>query len=177
MKYLLFCIFCCIVFSSCVKDVDFGDSESIALTPVFELDLIYFTLDEGDFFDEETATARLIVSDTTELRFLDDEFVVDDLKRAEFFFRFSNSIQKDFIAEFQFLNDNDRIRYELTISVQASIDGTPIITEHTEILEGEDIVQLTRTSNVVVNIIIPESIEGLDGLLNLQSKTTYFLEI
>ncbi|HBY68312.1 MAG TPA: hypothetical protein DEG69_11480, partial [Flavobacteriaceae bacterium] len=68
----------------------------ILLTPVVELDLIYFNLTAGDFFDSSTSNPRLTVRDTTELPFLDDGFVQDGLKKADFLFKFTNGIPRRF---------------------------------------------------------------------------------
>ena len=80
----------CLTMVGCVKDTDFSQADDIALTPVIELDLIHFNLTAGDFYDTITATPRLQVIDTTEIRFLDDSEIQDVLKRAEFLFNFTN---------------------------------------------------------------------------------------
>lgn len=174
-------IICLIVIScitaSCVKDTDFDQAEQIALTPEFELDLIYFTVEPGQFQASGGLGESFRVTDTTDIRFLDDNFVVDALTRAEIFFRFTNSIPRDFTTQIEFLNDNDIVRYAFEIPVAGGSVSAPVITEHIEVIEtAEDIAELTRSSQVVISVFVPESPQDLEGTLNLQSKTTYFLE-
>ncbi len=163
--------------SSCIKDTDFDEAEAIALTPVVELDLIYFNLTANDFFDSTTSNPRLTVRDTTELPFLDDGFAQEDLRKADFLFKFTNGIPRRFDVDFQFL-DQENIE---TYSTQTNVDqGTPQnsqLTDFIKIVEGDDLIELTKASKVVVSVTIASSDENLEGELNLKSKTTYYLEL
>jgi len=162
---------------SCVKDTDFSQAEDVTLTPVVELNLIHFDLDASEFFDPITNTPRLTVVDTTEIRFLDDSGFQESLQRAEFFFRFENSIPRSFQTDFLFLDAEGVQTYGTSFPVQAGSNDTPVITEHTENVEGEAILELTSADRVVVSVTIPSANASLTGNLNLQSKTTYYLEI
>lgn len=162
---------------SCIKDTDFDQADDIAPTPIVELDLIYFNIDAGEFFDETTSTPRLTVTDTTEIRFLDDSSIQESLKRAEFFFRFTNSIEREFQVNFQFLSSQNDTTYTTATIVNVGTTANPVVTEFTENVEAEAILDLTQANKVVVSVTIPSSNAQLDGELNLQSKTTYYLEL
>jgi len=172
----IFVAFACMFFTACIKDTDFDQTENIAMTPVVELDLIYFDLRASDFFDTINSTPVLTVSDTTEIRFLDDSDLQESLKRAEFYFKFTNSIPRDFQVDFQFLSENNDTTYVANTSVNEGTIAAPVITEFIENVEGTDILDLTQANKVVVSVTIPSSSENLQGTLNLKSKTTYFLE-
>ncbi|WP_339701684.1 hypothetical protein [uncultured Marixanthomonas sp.] len=167
----------CIILSSCVRDTDFDQTEDISLSPVVELNLIYFNLKASDFFDSVTSTPRLIVRDTTELPFLDDNFVQEDLVKADFLFEFTNSIPRRFDVDFQFLDDSNVETYSTGTGVAQGSSQNIQTTEFTQTVEGNDLIQLTKASKVVVTVTIPSSNENLEGELNLKSKTTYFLEL
>ncbi|WP_115122883.1 hypothetical protein [Marinirhabdus gelatinilytica] len=172
--FILIGAFLCL---SCVKDTNFDDADNIVLTPVVELDLIYFNLNASDFFDTISNTPRLQIIDTTEIKFLDDAFVQEDLERAEFLFNFTNSIPRSFQVGFQFLNEQNDTTYTTQTNVLA---GTALDTEttiFTEAVANEEIMDLTRANKVVVAVTIPSADAALEGMLNLKSKTTYFLEI
>ena len=166
-----------VCFTSCVKDTDFDQADDIVITPVVELDFIYFTLDESDYFNPITGEQRLMVSDTTNLNFLDGTFVQEDLKRAEFLFKFENTAAIDFVTEFKFFSESNVLKYELAIPIPAGSLNAPTLLDHIENIEGQGIIDLTHSRRVVVNVTVPSSIENIEGTLNLQSKTTYFLEI
>jgi hypothetical protein len=175
LLFALICFFCMLL--SCVKDTDFDQADDIALTPVVELDLIFFTLKAADFFDSITQTPRLTVVDTTEIRFLDDAGIQENLKRAEFLFSFTNSISRSFEVDFQFLSEQNDTTYTTQTTVNEGSVTIPETTVFTENIEGEEILQLTQANKVVVSVTIPSADQTLEGALNLQSKTTYFLEI
>lgn len=166
-----------LLFTSCIKDTDFNQTDDITITPIIELDFIHFILNSTDYFDEETGNQRLIVTDTTQLKFLDDDFAREDIKKVEFYFKFNNSISREFITEFQFLKPDNTLKYQVNIPIQAGSVNAPILTEHFETIENDDIRDLTKAEKVVINVIIPSSIENVEGNLELQSKATYFLEI
>lgn len=162
---------------SCVKDTDFDQAENITLTPVVELDLIYFNAEASEFFDPVNNTSILTLRDTTEIRFLDDTGIQESLIRAEFLFNFTNSIPRTFEVEFQFLNEMNEETYMTMTSVAAGTELVPVLTQFIDNVEGEEITQLTMANRVVVSVTIPSSDASLQGVLNLQSKTTYYLEI
>ncbi|MDP2685816.1 MAG: hypothetical protein Q8O62_01260 [Aequorivita sp.] len=161
---------------SCIKDTDFDQTEDIALTPIVELDLIYFNLRADRFFDSINSNPILTVRDTTEIKFLDDTGLQESLKRAEFYFKFTNSIPRSFQVDFQFLSETNDTTYVSGTSVAEGAPATPVITEFIENVEGDDILEITKANKVVVSVTIPSSDENLEGTLNLKSKTTYFLE-
>ena len=172
----IFVVCACLFFTACIKDTDFDQAEDIALTPVIQLNLIYFNLPANRFFDTINSTQILTVRDTTEIRFLDDSTLQESLKRAEFYFKFTNSIPRNFQVDFQFLSEVNDTTYITGTSVSQGTLSSPEITEFIENIEGEDILRLTQANKVVVSVTIPSSNENLEGTLNLQSKTTYFLE-
>ncbi|MBZ0327530.1 MAG: hypothetical protein K8F54_08010 [Altibacter sp.] len=169
-------VFISLLFFSCIKDTDFDQADDIAVTPVIELNLIHFNVTGGDFFDTITSTPILTLRDTTEIRFLDDQEIQESLKRAEFYFKFTNSIPRDFLVNFQFLSEANDTTYETQANVITGSTQAPVITEFVENVEGDAILQLTQASKVVVSVTIPSSSAELEGALNLQSKTTYYLE-
>lgn len=173
---LLFSLtFVMLLFSACIKDTDFDQTDDILVTPVLELDFLFYNLNSESFTDH--GVNNLIVSDTTNFDFLNDEFVVDNLIRAEFFFKYTNSFPVDFITEYRFLDENNELHYEVIIPVAAGTVAAPLITEHIENIEGDDIIALTNAEKVVVNIMASTPVDNLEGNLKLQSKTTYYLII
>ena len=174
LPFLIVCT--SLFFTACVRDTDFDQAEDIALSPIIDLNLIYFDLPAERFFDTITSTPILTVRDTTEIKFLDDGGVQENLKRAEFYFKFTNTIPRDFQVDFQFLSEFNDTTYTTTTTVGSGIIANPVITEFIENVEGDAILQLTQANKVVVSVTIPSSNENLEGILNLKSKTTYFLE-
>ena len=163
-------------FSACVKDTDFDQANDIVLSPIVELDLIYFDLPAITFFDTITSSPILTVSDTTDLPFLNDEEIRLNLRRAEFYFKVTNSIQREFQVVFQFLTEQNEIAYTTQIPIAQGTVASPVITEYIENVEGVALEELTMAEKVAVSVTIPSSNGNLEGTINLQSKTTYYLE-
>ena len=175
--YTLLGIFFLIAFfSACVKDTDFDKADDIVVSPVVELDLIYFDLPAITFFDTIASSPILSVSDTTDLPFLNDQDITDKMNRVEFFFKVTNSIQRDFQVDFQFLTDENEVAYTTQIPVAQGTVASPVITEYIENVEGAALEDLTMAGKVAVSVTIPSSNENLDGTLKLESKATYYLE-
>jgi hypothetical protein len=170
-------VFVLFIVASCVKDTDFNQSEEIIFTPIVKLDLIHFNVTASDFYDEATMSEILTLRDTTELRFLDDVAIQENLVRADFYFKFTNSIPRDFTVGFQFLNEFNEETYFSGTQVNQGTEQAPVITIHEDVVDGTDLEQLTMADKVVVTVNIPSSNATLQGTLNLQSKATYFLEI
>ena len=75
------------------------------------------------------------------------------------------------------MNDNNEVKYELTIPIQDGNTINPVVTEFTEIIENNDLVNLTSATKVVVNTIANSSLNTVDGNLDLQSKATYYIRL
>src|SRR5690606_3941254 len=134
----------CLFFTACIRDTDFDQSENIVLSPVVELDLIYFTLQGTDFFDTINSQPIPTLRDTTLIKFLDDSTLHESLKRAEFYFRFSNSIPRSFVVDFQFLSEANDTTYVAQTTVAEGLPTVPVISEFIDNVEGDDILQLTK---------------------------------
>lgn len=168
-------LFCCL--SSCVKDTDFEQADQITLSPVYELDLVYFTVEPAMFEPSSALGDTFRVTDTTNIRFLDDSFIQESLTRAEVFFKLTNSIPRDFKLEVEFMTLANELQYQFEVPISGGTIDAPVITEQLEVFEtAEALVSLTRSSRLVISVSSPESLGGLDGTLNLQSKSAYFLE-
>lgn len=171
-------VFVGLLLFSCIKDTDFDQAENVTLTPVVELDLIHFDVAATEFFDEVTNTARLRLVDTTEIRFLDDTEIQESLLRADFLFRFNNTIPREFAVNFQFISEEGEETYATATVVPAGTMTNPSTPpDFIEVVEGEEVLQLTGANRVVISVDIPSADASLEGNLNLQSKTTYYLEI
>ncbi|SRR5690554_6733608 len=180
MKKILFygiVVFSCsLFFAACVRDTNFDQIEEITLTPIVEFDAIYFDLPANRFFDSITSTPILTVTDTTKIKFLDDEFLRNNLKRLEFYFKFTNSIPNDFQVDFQFLSEANDIAYDVRTSVLPGTLDSPVITALFENIAEQDILRITQANKLVVLVTIASADDNLEGTLNLKSKGTYFLE-
>jgi hypothetical protein len=174
LSIILLCIIVSL-FIACVKDTDFSQTEDIAITPKLEFDFIFFNLNSENFSD--LGVNNLVVTDTTFFNVLNDDFTIDNLIKADIYFKNTNSFPVQLITQYQFLDENNELQYEILIPVNSGSINNPVITEHIEIIEEDNIINLTLAEKVVVNVITPSPLDNVVGMLNLQSKTTYYLRI
>ena len=164
-----------LLFTACVKDTDFDQSDDILLTPAIVLDFLFFNLSSENFTD--IGVNNLVVSDTTFFDLLIEDFTIDNLIKADFYFKNTNSFSIQLNTQYQFLDENNDVYYEIIIPVNSGSLSNPVITEHIEIIEEGTIVNLTMADKVVVNVTAASPLDNLGGILNLQSKTTYYLRV
>lgn len=176
LLYGIVVLSCCLIFTSCVKDTDFDQSEEIILSPIVEFDAIFFNLPANRFIDSITFNPILTVSDTTKIKFLDGELLRENLKRVEFYFKFTNTIPRNFQVDFQFLNSANDTTFVISNPVALGRANAPVVTELFENIEGPDLDRFTQANKLVVLVTIESANRSLEGNLNLQSKGTYFLE-
>ena len=172
----LYCLIILVSLLGCVSDTDFEQVDDIAFTPEVTLNLIFFNLNAEEFFNTTTNTPRLTVSDTTALVFLGNTTITGSIQKIEFEFNFTSTIPRTFQADFEFLQNNNAVSYTTSTVVAAGSAANEVATLFVEEVEGQDLDALTNASKVVVRITIPEANADLTGLLNLQSKATYFIE-
>lgn len=172
--FLFTCLLLCI---SCFDGTDFDQANDVVVTPEIELDLIYFNLEASKFYDYVNNTEILVVQDTTDLDFLGGNDIADIIKGADFFFEFTNSISREFNISFDFLNQDNVSTYFMQTTVASGSEDTPVVSYFVQSLDEVQIKELTKAKKVLVTVTIPSSSQDLTGVLNLQSKTTYYLQI
>ncbi|WP_438425213.1 hypothetical protein [Aquimarina macrocephali] len=180
--YVLLCGICILMpLISCVKDVDFDQTEDVVLTPVYEVDFVYSRFDTNQFIDSNINPAivvpEVIVNDTLSYDLLGTDFVVDNLGRVELTFEFRNTIERDFDFDFGFLNDSDqRIGplYSMTANSGNGEGTDAIVTTEVIILDTAEIDVLRDATRLISSMRVQNINSSLRGILELRSKGTYF---
>ena len=162
---------------SCFDGTDFDQANDVVVTPEIELDLIYFNLEASSFYNNANNTEVLVVEDTTDLDFLGGSDINDIIKGADFYFEFTNTIARGFNVSFDFLNNDNVSKYLMQTTVSPGSGNTPVVSYFVQYLDALQIKELTKANKVLVTVTIPSSSQDLSGVLNLQSKTTYYLQI
>ena len=182
VKYsIIFCVVG-IILSACVSGVDFDQGEDFAISPILDASLIYFEEPASTFVDED-GLEQTIVRDSVVIDAFSDQFVIDNLIKAEFLFEVTNSIDRSYQAQVDFLDEIDDIRHSFTFSVDASPTNTDILVEHLEVFENESLDALKQTIKLVITLTLMPSTDGsvLDenspGRLIFKSKATFYLNI
>lgn len=163
--------------TSCVKDQDFDQADAITVTPELEADLVYLKLTQDNFLNSNGEVEVSFVSQTTDLKFLRDGFVQNDLTRIDFTFNTENSFRQSFNTVITFLNENGDPTYEFTFFVpSADADGVPVNATHVEVIQGEDLELFKDALRLQVGSSIILSESPIKGELNFESKARLYFE-
>lgn len=176
LKILILGFFVGLLFSSCFKDVDFGQAENITLEPDLEVDLLYYTLNETDFLDSETGNFTPVIRDTVRLEFLDDDYIQDNLMYAALRFRHENDFPYDINSNIRFLGENGRNQFNVAYTIPSAVDGNSSIVDTVRVLEGNEIVRLRRSIQMVLQLEIIGADKDLQGELDFLSKGLFRFE-
>ena len=173
LRYVLLLLLC---FTSCVDDVDFDRLDQVILAPRFDLDLLFFSVNYTSLSNEEIVNSQIILRDTTQLNFLDDEVTQENLVEIAISYRATNTFNHSITNRAAFLNQNGDVEYEIIFPVSGSSDGTPVITEFTEVVETQDLQNIRNSIQLANEVIISAGTLPQSGDLSLQSKAIYSLE-
>ena len=169
----LFIIF---LFSSCISDIDFDQLDEVVITPAVDIDLVYFTVSEDTFSDVNAGDPSFTLSETTRLEFLNDDVVRENLKEIEIQYRVANSYRQSVIATSIFKNLQGDVMYEIQFPVDASVDGSEVVTQFTAVIPEEDIIAISNS--IDLETVLEFTLDGQEivGFLDFRSKAIYALE-
>ncbi len=179
VKYLAVAAFYGFFITSCTEEVDFNQAKDLTLEPILASDLIFFNAPATKFFIDgsELSTIR----DSVIIDLFNRDFVVDNVVKAEFVFETTNSINRAFSVQIDFLDDTDLHKHSFTISSLASPTNTDIVSMHTEVFENTLLDALKASNKVILTV---QALSGgspindnTPGRIQLKSKGIFYLKI
>lgn len=173
-------IYCFAQFTSCIGDTDFDQAEDILPTPIFESSLIFSNLTASNFIDE-TQQEVLVLVDTTRLEYINSDFFIDQLIKTNLTFEFTNSIDRNFSIDFEFVTDDDEQRYLAQVDVPPGQPDNPILVSSNFLIEEPELGTFEEATKLIYKITLPASTSSIDistpGILKLESKATFYFEL
>jgi len=173
----IFCVISLLSIISCSSELDFDQADDIVLSPRIDADLVFFSLGTDTFIDVSIPDTTIVVRDTTRLEFLDDSFIRDNIREIEFTFQVDNSFLQSFSNRSIFLNENGVPQYMLEFTVAPSPDGSSIRTTIVEQVNEIELEAILNSIQVANEIQLNTNGQFIDGVISLQSKALYALEI
>ncbi len=176
----LFVLTCSLL--SCVDDVDFDQVDDLQIEPVIEASLVFFEEPASSFLDEDGAEAET-VQDTVRIEVFSDEFVVDNVIRAEFLFEGVNTINRAYSADIDFLDDENNVLHMVNLAIPESADNTDVLVTHLETFEGITLESMKASTQLAFTLTLEPSEDGsiLDenspGNLRFRSKAAFYFAI
>lgn len=175
-SFIVFVLCLCIAVS-CSSELDFDQADDIVLAPQIDADLVFFTLGTETFINAAIADTTVVVRDTTRLEFLDDSFIRDNIREIEFTFQVDNSFAQSFSNRSVFLNENGIPQYMLAFTIAPSLDGSPVRTSIVEQVDENELEAILNSIQVANEVQLNTNGQFIDGVISLQSKALYSLEL
>ncbi|MFV0540498.1 MAG: hypothetical protein ACK5MZ_04590 [Aestuariibaculum sp.] len=162
---------------SCAKEIDFTQGEDLEISPIMEVSLVYLDEPASGFMVNNSPA---VLHDDAVMGVFSDQFVVDNLTRADLFFEIGNSIDRNLLLTLNFYDVSDQLQHSISIPIPSSPNNEVIVTEHTEVLEGTSLEALKRTERIEF-ILEVDSGNPVDddtlGRIYLKSKGTFYFNI
>lgn len=166
------------VFVSCTKDIDFKQANDFEITPVIESSLIFLNEPANQFLDNGVEIES--VQDSIEITLFNDQFIKDNLVKAEFVFETNNSINRGFRVRVDFFDETDQLVHMFTFNATASLTNKNIIASYTETFEASALDALKATRKMVFTLSLLAGTPISDntiGNIQLKSKGVFYLNI
>lgn len=173
-----FSLICALLLIACVEDVDLNQADNFQLTPKVESDVFYFTIEAARFADSG-GNPIATVQDYSDVELFNDDFIKDNLKKAELFFEFTNSIQKNLNLTLELLDASDQVLQTINVDVSQGTQSNATVTTHTELYEGASLSTLKESVKIRFTIALPDTNDILQdgGVLRLRSKGTFYMNV
>ena len=164
---------------SCTKEVDFNQINDLEINPVIESNLFYFDATAGDFIiggsDEFSTPPEFIIIDI-----FNNQFVKDNLIKAELLFETVNSINRAYQVQVDFFDNANQLRHTFTFSTEASITNDDLTNQYLEVFEGDALINLKQTTKLAFTLTMLPGAPintSTQGRIHLESKGTFYLKI
>ncbi|WP_298530498.1 hypothetical protein [uncultured Algibacter sp.] len=178
LSKIIYVLYILIIFGSCAKDVDFEQARDYVFTPVIESSLVFFDEPAPSFLDSGVEIE--IIQDFVFIEFFDDDFILDNLVKAEFDFETINSINRRFELRVDMLDVANQLQHTFTVIQEASQTGEDVLSSHIETFEDDSLQALKNTSFILFTYRLlpgPTINEDTPGSIQLKSKAVFYFEI
>lgn len=162
----------------CTKPIDLDQAKDLVITPVMETSLIFINQTPSDFLDANGNVVPLI--DFIEVEFFSDEFIVENVVKADFVYEITNSIDRNFAIRIEFLNASGIIEHTTQIPVMASTNNLDVTSSITEEFQGNALLALKNTAEMRFYLVmVPNSPIAINapGRIALKSKAVFYFDI
>ena len=178
ITYTLLLVIINILCLSCTEPVNFNQIDDFEISPVIESSLIF--LDEPAHRFSNNDNELNTIQDFVQVDFFNNNFIVENLIKAEFVFETTNSINRAFQVQVDFLDSNDQIQHTFTFFTAASPNNTNVVSNYTEVFQDNSLTALKNTSKLVftLNMLPGMAInQNTIGRISVKSKAVFYFNI
>ena len=161
---------------SCVKDTDFEQFDQTLLTPIIDLNLVFWEVNAPSFNSTSGNLPLGTVRDTTEIRFLDDPDTQDSVVRADFLFEFENTSDSGYDLVIDFVSLSGIVTYSLQTSINTGSQSQPEQQVLLQEILAPEVMNVTQAGLIAISAIA-QGLPPQQGSLSMKSKARFYLEI
>lgn len=177
MKKVFGIFFLLALFISCSSDLDFEQTQDLKLNPIFTTNFASFDFKANQFVS--SGVGQTVVSDEILFDIVRYESATQYLSRADLYFEFTNTINREYSISIKFLDADNVTVYPFSVKVPAySGTGIPDIVVRNRVLESAKLDLLRKTHKVAVDVLmdgVPLTSNSLGSIKMRSSATMYFL--
>ncbi|MDO9262126.1 MAG: hypothetical protein Q7U08_09315 [Flavobacteriaceae bacterium] len=167
-----------ILFTSCVKEVDFDQVNDWSIQPKYVASLAYFNFNQHQFLDA-LGNEIHIISDKSPAPLASGTFTKDYLTKVEFQYKVSNTFNRTMVITLQFYNANNQLTYQF---IPITIPPNTQNRIYTEVITAPNLsnflnshwvamqVILVPNPSVIINPTVPKN-------LNVQISGQFYFNI
>lgn len=163
-----------LIIVSCVKDIDFDQAEDFSITPVLVSSIAYSDLKATKYVKNGIEVG--IVTDTiSDIEIFKNDFLKDNLVRAEIELEILNTIQRGSNTLIKFLDTNNNLKHSFNINIPTPINGNEVKVNHIEVFDIIDVENLKETTKIVFVSTLQPSTDG--SSLNVNSTGRKYIKL
>ena len=162
---------------SCASDLDYNQVNDLKLEPVFVANLAYFDIPANGFVTN--GVEQNLIFDTADVDVFKDNFFRDNLKKVEFLFEMENTINRAYLVNLVFLDNNNQSLYTINLTIPAYVGLENKVTK-TETFENAQLDLLKRTTKIAFTLTMLSGTplnQSSPGRLKLRSGITAYLVV
>ena len=161
---------------SCVKDTDFDQFDQTLLTPVVDMNLVFWEVEAPSFNNTSGNLPLGTVRDTTEIRFLDAPDTQESVIRADFQFEFENTSNSSYDLIIDFVSLSGSVTYSFQTTVAAGAINAPWQQTILDEIMAPEVYNITQAGLIAISATA-QGIPPDQGSLKMKSKARFYLEI
>lgn len=175
----LVCLVLFLTLTSCVKNLDFDQIKDYTTKQAFIGSIVYFTLDQNDFYDAvNSVEITTPITDDTKFNLLNNDFIRKNLQKMELVFEINNNFNREFTVNVTFLDENNKETHVFRpFNIQANQTGF----KQTEEINVAGNTQFLSSKKIRVGVTLSASNTGtidpnIKQTLEVKSAGTFYIK-
>lgn len=163
---------------SCSKPVDFDQINDFKIAPVMETSLVYINEPITRFLDGDDQV--IVFQDYVYISFFTNEFIADNMIKAEFVFETTNTTNRPFEVTMDFLDINSQMLHTFSFQEASTSNAAAMPFYYTETFQSTSLTAFKKTSLVMFSLkILPNelTIPNKLGKISVKSKGVFYFNI